>query len=100
MGCSISREIKRRVMVNVGTVVIHKYVGTESSKMSTFDLQQTKTLKAVHLQIDSTTALVYLVKMGGTGNQILLKLKQINLAVSLETPDNSYCRIPSNFFEC
>ena len=29
-----------------------------------------------HFQIDSTTALLYLVKMGGTGSQMLLKLRK------------------------
>ena len=35
-----------------------------------------KSLKAVHFQIDSTTVLLYLVKMEGTGNQMLLKISQ------------------------
>ena len=35
-----------------------------------------KSLKAVHFQIDNTTALLYLVKMEGTGNQMLLKISQ------------------------
>ena len=38
----------------------------------TFNKQ--KSLIAVHFQIDNTTALLYLVKMGGTRNQIILKL--------------------------
>ena len=33
-------------------------------------------MKAVHFQIDNTTALLYLVKMGGTENQMLLKLSK------------------------
>ena len=42
MGCSMSRNINRGAMVKGGTVVTYKCVRTESSKISTFDLQQTK----------------------------------------------------------
>ena len=59
----------------------------------TFNKQ--KSLKAVHFQIDNTTVLLYLVKMGGTGNQMLLHLSK-----KIETPDHNSCRIPSKFFEC
>ena len=33
-------------------------------------------MKAVHFQTDNITALLYLMKMGGTGNQMLLKLSK------------------------
>ena len=42
MRCSMSRDINRGAMFEGGTVITHKCVGTESSKISTFDLQQTK----------------------------------------------------------
>ena len=38
----MSRDINRGAMFEGGTVITHKCVGTESSKISTFDLQQTK----------------------------------------------------------
>ena len=63
-------------MVKGGIVVTHKCIRTEGSKISTFDLQQTKFFKAVQFQIDNTTALLNLVKMEGTRNQMLLKLSK------------------------
>ena len=44
------------------------------SALLTFNKQIS--LKAVHFQIDNTTALLYLGKMGGTGNYMLLKLSK------------------------
>ena len=74
MGCSMSRYINRVKMVKGGTVVTHKCIRTESSKVSTFDLEQTKYLKVVHFQKDDPTELLYLTKIGETENQMLLKL--------------------------
>ena len=90
MGWSILRDINRRAMVKRGTVITYKCVGTESSKISTFDLQQIKFLKAIHFQIDNTTALLYLVKMGGTGNHFqwfdhFQQFQQLQQTSSLET---------------
>ena len=67
-----------------------------------------KFLIVVLFQIDSTTALLYLVKMGGgevgggggDREPNVTEIKEVNLAVSLETPDHNYCRKPSKFFEC
>ena len=42
MECSMSRDINRGAMVKGGIVVTHKCVRTESSKISTFDIQQAK----------------------------------------------------------
>ena len=42
MECSMSRDINRGAMVKGGIVLTHKCVRTESSKISTFDLQQAK----------------------------------------------------------
>ena len=38
--------------------------------------------------------------MRGDREPNFIEIKQRNLAVSLETPDGSYCRIPSKFFDC
>ena len=67
-------------MVKGGAVVTNKCVGTESSKISTFDLQQTKIFESSLFSFgqysDDTTALLYIVKKGGTRNQMLLKLRK------------------------
>ena len=42
MECSMSRDINRGAMVKGGIAVTHKCVRIESSKISTFDLQQAK----------------------------------------------------------
>ena len=43
MGYRISTDINWGLMVKGGTVVVtHRYIGTESNKISTFDLQQIK----------------------------------------------------------
>ena len=47
---------------------------TTALALLTFTKQ--KSLKAVHFQMDNTTALPYLVKLRGTGNQMLLKLSK------------------------
>ena len=45
-------------------------------KLALLTFNKQKSLKAVHFKIDNTTVLLYLVKMGGTGNQMLLKLSK------------------------
>ena len=45
-------------------------------KLSLLTFNKQKSLKAVHIQVDNTTALLYLVKIGGTGNQMLFKLSK------------------------
>ena len=45
-------------------------------KLALLSFSKQKSLKAVHIQIDNTTALLYLKKKGGTGNQMLLKLRK------------------------
>ena len=54
-------------MIKGGTVVVQKCVGTESStvKFALFTFKKQKPLKAVHVHINNTTPLVYLVKNGG-----------------------------------
>ena len=43
-------------------------------KLALLTFNKQKSLKAVHIQVDNTTALLYLVKIGGTENQMLFKL--------------------------
>ena len=62
-------------------------------KLALLTFNKQKSLKAVHFQIDNTTALLYLVKMGGNRELNVTEIKQRNLAVSLETPDHNYCTI-------
>lgn len=51
-------------------------------------------LKAVHFQKYNTTALLYLVKIGGGGRELnFTQTRQRNLAVSLEKLDQNYCII-------
>ena len=64
-----SREVKG------GTVVTHKCVSM-CSKISMFDLQQTKIFESSLFPINSITALLYIVKTGRTGNQMLMKLSR------------------------
>ena len=73
MECSMSRDINRGAMVKGVTVVTHKFIGTESSRISTFDLQQTEIFES---SLFSNRQLLYLVKMVGTGNQMLVKLSK------------------------
>ena len=99
MGCSMSR-INREAMVKGETVVTHKCVRTESSTISTFDLQQTKIFEGssfLNRQYHCTTVPY---ENGWNREPNVTDIKQRNLAVSLETPDHNYCRIPSKFFEC
>ena len=44
MGCSMSANINREPMKKGETVVTHKCIGTQSSKISLFDLEQAKNL--------------------------------------------------------
>ena len=59
-----------------GAVVTHKCLRTESSKISFFDLQQTKIFESSSFSNRQHHCKLYLVKMGGTGNQMLLKLSK------------------------
>ena len=101
MECSTSRDINRGTMVKGETVVTYKCVGTESSKISTFELQQAKILESSSFsnrQHPCSTLPCENVRIWGTNTTD--KVEQRNFAVSLKAPDNSYCRIPSKFFEC
>ena len=67
LGCSKSRDINRGAMVKEETVATNKCISTESSRISTLTFNKQKSLKEIHFQIGNTTALLYLVKMGGRG---------------------------------
>ena len=82
------------------TVVTHKFIGTEISKVSTFDLKQTKILKSSSFSNREHHCSTLPCQNRGNRQPNVTEIKQRNLAVSLETPDHSYCRIPSKFFEC
>ena len=87
-------------MVKGGTVVTYKCVRTESSKISTFDLQQTKIFESSSFSNRQHHCTTLPCENGGNRELNVTEIKQRNLAVSLETPDHNYCRIPSKFFEC
>ena len=85
-------------MVKGVIVVSHKCVGTESSKISTFDLQQTKIFESSSFwnRQHHCTTLPCETEEQGTKYYIKQRIK----AVSLETPDHNYWRVTSKFVEC
>ena len=74
-----------------------KLLELKAVKLALLAFNKQKTLTAVHFQIDNTNALLYLVKNGRNSEPNVAEIKRRNLAVSLETPDHNYWRIPSNF---
>ena len=78
MGCSLSRDINRGPMVKGGTVLTHKCVGTETSKISTFGLQETKIFETSSFSNSQHHCTTLPCENGGTGNQMLLKLSKKN----------------------
>ena len=56
-------------------------------------------MEASHFQIDNTTALSCLVKMGGKQKQVFNRISQRSLQVSPTPWDSNYCRISSKFDE-
>ena len=90
MWCSMSMDVKKRSMTKGETVVTHKFVGTENSKISTFDIQQTKIFERSSFsnRQHHCTTLPY--ENGGNREPDVTEFKQRNLAVFLETPDHNY----------
>ena len=86
-------------MVKGGTIVTHKCIRTESSKISTFDLQQTKIFGSSSFSNGQQHCTAPPCENGGSREPNVTEIKQRNLAISLETPDQNYCSIPSKFFE-
>ena len=94
------KRYQRGGIVKRGTVVIHKCVRTESSKVSFFTLQQTKILESSWFSNRHRHCTTLPCENGGNKESNVTEIKQRNLTVSLETPDQNYCRIPIKFFEC
>ena len=86
MGCSMSRDINMGEMVKGGTAVTHTSVGTESSKISTFDFQQTKIMESSWFSKRKHHCTTLSCKNRGIRKPNITEIKQSNLAVSLETP--------------
>ena len=72
--CILSRDPNRRGMEIRGKGNAHKYSGIEGSDSASMSFHKQMKMKAVHFQVDNTTALMYLLKMGGCGNKRLLDL--------------------------
>ena len=87
-------------MANGGIVITHKCVRTESSKISTFDLQQTKIFESSSFSNRQQHFNTLPCKNEWNLEPNVTEIKQRNLSVSLEIPDHNYCRMPSKFFEC
>ena len=75
-GCSMSRDVNRGAIVKGGTVVTHKCVGTKSSKISTFDLQQSQIFKSSSFSNRQHHCPTLPCKNGETGKQMLLKISK------------------------
>ena len=57
-------------------------------------------MKAIHFQIDNTTILSYVVKMGRTKKQVFNRINKRNLEVSPAPWHHNYCRISSKLHGC
>ena len=83
MECSTLRDINRGTMVKGETVVTYKCVGTESSKISTFDLQQAKILESSSLSNrQHPCSTLPCENVGNWGTNTADKVEQRNFAVS------------------
>ena len=69
-------------------------------KLALLTFNKQKSLNTVHFEIDNTTAPLYVVKLGGNRKSNVTEIKQRTLTVSLEKPDQNYCRIPSKSVKC
>ena len=124
MGVQYVKRYQQGAIVKGGTVATHKCIRTESNKISTFDLHQTKIFESSSFSNGqhhcTSTFDLHQTKIfesssfsngqhhcttlpretEGNREPNVTEIKQRNLAVSLETPDQYYCKIPSKFFEC
>ena len=96
----MSRDINRGAMVKEETVVTHKYIGTESSKSTTFDFRQTKIFDSSSFSNRQHHSTTLPCENGGNKEPNNTEIRLRNLTVSLQTPDHNYCRVLSKFFEC
>ena len=77
MGCSMSMDINRGKWSREKQLLHINVLELKAVKLALLTFNKQNSLKAVHFQIDNTTALLYFLKMGGvTGNQMLLKLSK------------------------
>ena len=76
-----------------GTVVTYKYAGTEISKISTFDLYQTKIFESNSFLNRQRHCTTLPCENGRNREPNVIEIKQRNWAVSLETRDNNYYRL-------
>ena len=76
MGCSMLGDINRGQWAKEEPLLHINVLELKSVKLAPLTFNKQKSLKAIHLETDNTTALLYLVKMWGTGNQMLLKLSK------------------------
>ena len=74
MECSMSRDINKGARSKEEQLLHINVFEQKVVKLLILTFNKQKSLKAAHFQIDNTTALLYFVKMGKTGNQMLLKL--------------------------
>ena len=86
----MSRDVNKRSMTKGETVVTHKCVGTENSKVSTFDIQQTKVFERSSFSNRQYHCTTLRCENGGDREPNVTEFKQRNLAVLLETPDHNY----------
>ena len=77
LGCILSRTQNRGAMGITKEKRSYKYFRTESSKICNFNFHSlVPTAKTIRIKMDNITALSYLVKMGGTRNQLLVQISK------------------------
>jgi len=73
----------------------------KAAKFAILTYTQNKSyLNSIHIQMDNMTALSYLVKMGGTNHQELVKLSQQIWNHLISVGDHSYCRTSPGDSKC
>ena len=74
LGGILSENLNRRSMDSSGVNVTYQSTTTQSYKSGPLTFHKIFSLKAAHFQVDNTTALSYLMKMGGTGSREMTAL--------------------------
>ena len=69
-------------------------------KLTLLTFNKQKSLKAQFISNRQHHCTTLSCENGGNREPNVTEIKERNLAVSLETPDHDYCRIPSKFFDC
>ena len=75
VGGIIPRSYNKGSLVQTGEVSSHKCIRISGSKISPIEFPQ-KQERAIQFQIDNTTALRYLTKMGGVKSLEMIKLSK------------------------